>query len=730
MGRNLYFDIESDGLMKAIPSRGIRKNTRVHCIGAIDMDTDEEFYWGPPVPLGHAKWTPLLGNPTGTVEDSLEVLASADLLVAHNGIGYDYKALEYLFPGWKRPAKSWDSMVVAKVVWPYDVLWGPDLKLAEKLGMDGKTKAAFIKRHSLKAWGIRTGTHKDEYTGGFDEWNPDMASYMMQDNRSGLALWRLILKRIGWTDPEKADLVWPELVLEVENEVARIIDRQEDDGIKFDRQAAQKLAVELTNMRAEIADKLVQTFGSWWQPGATVAPAAARSVKEERFPDITVPRYGAKGQALKPYVGPPKCHYSPDAPYTPIEWTTFNPSSRDHLGMRLQAVYGWKPKKFGNNGKPTVDESVLEEIPEAVMPKEVRTLILDYFVVNKTMGMLVSGSKAWIHLATDEDRIHGRMDTAGAVTGRCTHMDPNMSQVPAVKKEKVKHADGTTTEEILRGLKGRYGYECRALMTADDGWEQTGVDTSSLELILMGHYLHPYDGGKFSERVCDPTRDAHKEHAEIAGVTRADAKTAIYLRIYGGSAYKLSLDPAIIVEPHEVPHLLQYRGLAGLLNGLARRFDQEFVDKMDDMQKARLVKARQIIIKLEAGIPGLKEISEAVTETAKQRGWLKGLDGRKVVVRKSHAAFNSLLQSAGAQVCKLWVMLAHRKLEAHGLISGIDYKQNLFVHDELGFTHRPGLGRTIERIVLEAIPEVGVMLGLRGTLRGDAKHGYNWASTH
>jgi hypothetical protein len=41
-----------------------------------------------------------------------------------------------------------------------------------------------------------------------------------------------------------------------------------------------------------------------------------------------------------------------------------NCGSRDHLGMRLQAVYGWKPKKFGKDGKPSVDESTLEEVVE------------------------------------------------------------------------------------------------------------------------------------------------------------------------------------------------------------------------------------------------------------------------------------------------------------------------------------------------------------------------------
>ncbi len=58
--------------------------------------------------------------------------------------------------------------------------------------------------------------------------------------------------------------------------------------------------------------------------------------------------------------------------------------------MRLQAVFGWKPKAFGANGKPTVDESTLAEIPDAVMPEETRNLILDYFVGEYAVSKLVS----------------------------------------------------------------------------------------------------------------------------------------------------------------------------------------------------------------------------------------------------------------------------------------------------------------------------------------------------
>lgn len=725
-GRRVIFDLESNGLYRAQGNKPA--STRLWCIGAIDLDTLEKFYWG---------WDLEQQNGEPSLEHGLKFLQEVDLALAHNGIGYDYPDLEKLYPEWSRPRKAWDTMVIAKVVWPYDALIGPDLTRIRA----GRMPGHLLKSHSLKAWGYRTGTHKVEYSGGFHEWCPAMSTYLMTGDLDGpLALWRLIEKRIGWKDPQPGDLVWPELTLEVENEVARIIFEQQQFGVRFDVPKAIALAAELRNEQARIEKRLIEVFGSWWQPlddpEEGVAHGSTRNRKMTEHPDVTIRRFSDKtGKELKPYVGPPLEECVEGERFVRIEYTTFNPGSRDHLGQRLQAVYGWKPKAFGKDGKPTVDESTLSEIPEAVIPADIRQLILDYFVVSKTLGTLSKGKKSWLGLATEEGRIHGEMDTCGAVTRRGTHKNPNLSGVPAVLKEKVfdEHGekvlgpDGKQIERAVRGLPGRYGWECRELFIADDGWEFTDVDCSALELIDLGHYLEPLDKGLFRERVCDPTRDPHKEHADLAGMTRPDAKTAIYLFVYGGSAYALSLD--LTVEPGEVPALLGYKGLPMLLRSLERRFDADFVRKMDDNQKAKLAKARIIILKFEGGIAGIKELKDSVTKAA-ERGWLRAMDGSRIIVRKPHAALNALLQSAGAITCKIWMMLAHRKLNALGLKSGVDFKQVLWVHDALSFTHRPGLGETIKQVCEEAVAEAGQLLNLRGTYRTAGHTGKNWAEVH
>lgn len=724
MGRELYADTEGDGLLPEL--------TVMWCLGAIDMQTREALYFGPPVPPDHPLATPTLCNPAGTVEEGWAFLSEADLVVGHNWLDYDRRAIKKLNPTWRQPKKEWDSLVVAKVLWPYDALIGPDMSAIQA----GRLPAKFLKSHSLKAWGYRLGERKDEYEAGFDKWSPEMAAYMMQDCKAGLALWDRCKLRLGWTDASPSTFVWPELVLDIEHGAHEIILQQETDGVHFNVDKAVELSRQLTNAQAQVGASLREQFGEWWQPiddpakgkpfKKTLNRKMTELVEAGVAAEVTIPRVGAKGQPLKPYIGPPIESQDEGCPWVRIEWTQLNPGSRDHLTNRLMKVYGWQPKAFGKDGKPKLDETTIEEIPDHILPRAVREQMLQYFKLTKTLGMLSVGNKSWLKVIdkSPDGRMHGRMDTCGAITARGIHKDPNLGQVPAVITKKDEHG----VAHPVKGIEGGFGYECRELFEADPGWEQTGVDATALELIDLGHYLYPLDDGAFSARVCDPLRDAHTEHSAITGLSRSDTKTCTYLYVYGGSAWKLTFE--IEVTEEEIPALLGYKGLSGLLRNLEKRFGPDYVARYDDKAKALLSKARQIILKFEAGITGIKDLKADVTEAAR-RGYVKGMDGRKLfTMRKPHAALNTLLQGAGAISCKLWMVLVHRNMRKAGYVYGKDWKQVLFIHDELQTTHRPGLGPDIARIAEESLVEAGEILGLRGRYRSAAKTGLNWAMCH
>lgn len=373
------------------------------------------------------------------------------------------------------------------------------------------------------------------------------------------------------------------------------------------------------------------------------------------------------------------------APYTTFTQIVFNPGSRHHIAQRLTQLYGWKPEVFTPAGQPQIDETVLSR-----MDNPHAKLLAESFMVNKLIGQVAEGQNAWLRLCR-KGRIHGRVNPNGAVTGRATHSTPNTAQVPSSKAP--------------------YGKECRALFGAPPGWYLLGSDASGLELRCLGHFMAKHDGGAYIKILLEgdihwenvlalglfpkgTVRDKHNDAHERA---RGMAKTFIYAYLYGAGSEKIGS----IVNP----------------NG--SKLEQEALGKK---LKARFLKA----------FPALKALLEEVKRAA-GKGHIRGVDGRRIYIRSQHAALNSLLQSAGALVCKRWLIELEILLSAKGYRHGWkgDYAICAWVHDEVQIACRTKeIAETIGHLCQEAMTITEQAFAFRCPLASDFAVGKTWADTH
>lgn len=127
--------------------------------------------------------------------------------------------------------------------------------------------------------------------------------------------------------------------------------------------------------------------------------------------------------------------------------------------------------------------------------------------------------------------------------------------------------------------------------------------------------------------------------------------------------------------------------------------------------------------------PGLSSLIKAVKEAAK-RGWIRGIDGRRVAIRSAHAALNSLLQNAGAVAMKLAPVLLYERLIAEGYEWGRDFAQVAHVHDEMQLSVRPDIADYVAEVANWSIEEAGRQLGFSCPLAGEAGKGASWKETH
>ncbi len=309
--------------------------------------------------------------------------------------------------------------------------------------------------------------------------------------------------------------------------------------------------------------------------------------------------------------------------------------------------------------------------------------------MTKRLGQIAEGKEAWLK-ASKNGVIHGQVIIDGTVTGRMAHQRPNMAQVPAGYSP--------------------YGKECRALFKPRPGWKLVGCDADGLELRCLGHRMAKWDNGEFARAVVlgrkEDGTDAHTINQRAVGLNSRDsAKTFIYALIYGAGDLKLG---SVIVED-------------------MTKDQRKELGKVTDRKLMTLGKAGRA--KLMRRLPALDQFVEAV-KAAARRGWLRGLDGRKLHIRAEHAAPNTLLQSDGAVLMKRALVLLDESLKGDGLVPGVDYEYVVNVHDEIQTECRPELAEKIGKAAAQAITDAGNFYGYRCPLAGSYSIGDSWADTH
>ena len=257
------------------------------------------------------------------------------------------------------------------------------------------------------------------------------------------------------------------------------------------------------------------------------------------------------------------------------------------------------------------------------------------------------------------DRIHHHCSLSCA-THRMAHRKPNLGQVPS-------------------------DLEFRKLFTATPGMVMVGADLAGIELRMLAHYLARYDGGRYGDILLNG--DIHQTNADKIGISRKLVKNVTYAFLYGAGDEKIGLT----YDPQLPKAKARKKG---------KEIKQAYVEAID----------------------GLGNLLEAVKGRAAE-GYVKAIDGRKIMVDSPHKALNYLLQGSAACIAKRWMVIADRfKFE--------DTYQLAFIHDELQFETRADLARDLMFKLEMSAMEAGEYYNMRLPITAEAKTGNNWAEVH
>jgi len=294
---------------------------------------------------------------------------------------------------------------------------------------------------------------------------------------------------------------------------------------------------------------------------------------------------------------------------------------------------GWKPTLFTDKtGEPklTDDGDPVQSLLD--MEDSIGNDLSDWFTYEKRRATILNRTKldrGWLNNVRDDGRIPAYANSCGTNTGRMRHR--LVANVPK--------ADPA----IL------FGKEMRELFTVPEGKVLIGHDASGLEARITGHYLN--DEGLIHKLIYGKSSDGTDFHTQIWNPIRAyiasrgGAKGIEYAMIYGASDRKLG--SMADSNPH-----------GWSLTRLGKEIRRLIMESM----------------------PALGELTKRVQKAA-EKGYLVGLDGRKLYTRSPHSALNVLFQGAGAIVMKKSIVLLDDWIKEEGWTSEEYMKLGDF-HDE------------------------------------------------
>lgn len=649
--------------------------------------------------MRRAKFHKVMDN----IKKGVKKLATASVIVGHNIASFDVNAIKLVYPDFKPQGTIIDTLVLCRMVFSDQVT--DDISLINR----GVLPAFLRGSHSLDSWGVRLGKHKGNYKAeckilGIDPWaywNHAQEKYCENDVAVTSILWERLTEEMsdGWS----SQCVW------LEHQIHSLMKKVEDNGIPFDKEKAETLVNGMIQEKEHLIAKVKEDVGGFYLPvkkWIVRAPYVNEITMKQQYQsprthfgedgsrhtwaDVTVPK---SDRAFK---DPMRANTMEGAPFSKIVYKDFNPNSRDQIADRLVYHYDWTPVEFTETGRPSIAHEVLEGLgTELPIAKDLAEILF----LGKRIGQIKTGDKAWLSHIKEDGRIHSYYNVGGTVSGRASHNNPNIGQVPAVELEDELDADGNKTgNEIIKyGRKGRYGYECRDCFYVPESWgKQMGADLKGLEARCLSEHTNPFDGGELEDLILRGDIHTHNLKACDLIPTRGHAKTILYAMMYGGGDLKLGT----IVSPTKPNH-------------------------------ERIMIGSQIRADLMVGLPGLAAANESIQEQA-DCGYLIGLDGRKLNVRKPFAALNLKLQSDGAIISKLWCVLYNQRMLKAGYKHSWDgdYAFMAWIHDEIQSAIRDGMQDEAESIIKQASLDAGDMLKYKIAIETDVKYAQTWAGAH
>lgn len=272
--------------------------------------------------------------------------------------------------------------------------------------------------------------------------------------------------------------------------------------------------------------------------------------------------------------------------------------------------------------------------------------------------------QSWLDNQGDDNRVHAKVNSPGTWTFRMTHSEPNMSAVPGRGKP--------------------YANLCRKMWTVPEGKRLVGCDASGIQLRVLANAMHD---AEYTQEVV--YGDVHTRNQKAAGLdTRDTAKTFIYAFLLGAGNPKLG---QIAGEP---PERQAERG---------KKLRSNFLES----------------------IPSYAVLLESLQSDVRSKGYIKGLDSRRIYVPDPHYALAGLLQADESVIMKRAYWFWSQKVKPEWGTHMVQWS-----HDEWQVEVNEDYAEDLGNLMVQSFKETQAFYNMDVDLDGEYKIGMSWEETH
>lgn len=638
-------DLEADGLLQHA--------TQIWCGVFKDIKTGKKWKFYPE-----------------QVDDMLTFLRKVDVLIIHNGIGYDMPLLRKLH-NFHFKGQVVDTLLMSRL---------QDENRRMPFGCpyvkpDGKR----IGPHSIEAWGYRVGRGKVEH----EDWSvfTEEMLHRCDEDVEILHLTYDYLMEEGrgynWVPAHKLTF-----------RLFEILQQQEDYGWLADKPYMER-CVRFTTYFMNKIDRIVM-------PLLPDVLEVLETKKEGSYgwvkkPFLASGSYSASVIRWLEDTGTSAMEKVVGGPFTRIKYRKVNIDSSDEVKRYLLSI-GWVPEHWNTNdaGERTSPKMSVDE-PFLGLTSRIGKFIAKRIQIRHRRSQI----EGWLERIRSDGRIPSRVSGLAA-TGRAKHSD--IVNVP--------------------GAEAFFGKQMRKCFICKEGFKIVGTDSAGCQnRMLAARVKDPF----FTETLINGTKEAKtsihwvnvRAIKNVAGydVSYGTAKGLNYAFMFGASDKKLGL--MIGKGPDAGARIRE--ALLSVSAGFA-----DLVAKLTAEWRGN-AKTRKRTIKTKWGDRVVDEYYD---------GWVVGLDGRPIKIASEHTILVYVLQSDEAIMMSAAYCMLYKRATAKGWKFGRDWGFLTWMHDEFQCEVREDITEEFAELANNCIVDAGKYFKIDCPHEGESAIGNNWYETH